>query len=259
MIYIVLYKIIGGVIWGIVCNKVLENKGYSVNWFWWGFFFGFLAVIVAATKPQVHYSEMEKYVDTQYGSALSSVAEEIRAKEYLKEGGWKCNSCGTVNPHYKDRCHCGRTKESNNNDTVTKVTTQTSSEQVVDTKAESEKIELIKKYKELLDIGGITEEEFNKKKESLISDSLIKENNTEDYIIVKKEKINGWKCSNCDTINSEDAKLCKHCGVIKMRATYKKKIDPNLLDWICPKCNKINKCYIGRCECGTSKSPSSVG
>lgn len=254
MVYIIVYWIIGGVIWGIVCNKVIENKGYRENWFWWGFFFEFLAVIVAATKPQVHYSKMENDVDTQYGITLSSFAEEIRAKEYLREGGWKCNSCGTVNPHYKDRCHCGRTKEYNDNETDKKLKKQSSSEQNVDIKTESEKIQLIKKYKELLDMGRITEEEFNKKKESLISDSLIPEENTEDYFIVKKEEINGWKCSNCDTVNSDDAKLCKHCGAIKMRATYKKKIDPKLLDWICPKCNNINKCYIGRCECGTSKS-----
>lgn len=37
MVYIIVYWIIGGVIWGIVCNKVIENKGYRENWFWWGF------------------------------------------------------------------------------------------------------------------------------------------------------------------------------------------------------------------------------
>lgn len=42
MIYVISY-IIYGIIWGIVCNKVIENKGYNDNWFWWGFFFGIFA------------------------------------------------------------------------------------------------------------------------------------------------------------------------------------------------------------------------
>ena len=45
--YIIVGTIIGGIIWGIVVNKVLENKGYKEDWFWWGFFFGILAVLVA--------------------------------------------------------------------------------------------------------------------------------------------------------------------------------------------------------------------
>lgn len=44
--------IIWGTIWGFVTKKVIENKGYEENWFWWGFFFGFIALIVACTKPQ---------------------------------------------------------------------------------------------------------------------------------------------------------------------------------------------------------------
>ena len=37
---------------GFATKKVIENKGYRENWFWWGFFFGLIALIVALTKPE---------------------------------------------------------------------------------------------------------------------------------------------------------------------------------------------------------------
>jgi len=40
-----------GIIFGIVTNKVIKNKGYKENWFWWGCLFGVFALIVACTKP----------------------------------------------------------------------------------------------------------------------------------------------------------------------------------------------------------------
>lgn len=46
------WLIIQGVIFGVVTNIIIKNKGYEENWFWWGFFFSFFAVIVAATKPE---------------------------------------------------------------------------------------------------------------------------------------------------------------------------------------------------------------
>lgn len=247
---LILKFIIWGTIWGVVCNKVIKNKGYDENWFWWGFFFNIIAVIIAFSKPQVQNNSM----NSQYDTVLSSVAEEIRVKEYLKDGGWRCIKCNTVNPHYKDRCSCGQTKEKNSNNIITKQIPQTDSEPTLNLKSENEKIELIKKYKELLDMGGITEDEFNQKKEEILSDSLSTKEKNENKMLTKKEKVNGWVCSNCETINSEDAKLCQYCGAVRMISPYKKKVDTNLLDWMCPKCNKINKCYIGRCECGISKS-----
>lgn len=53
-IVILIIGIIQGVIFGFATNQIIKNKGYSENWFWWGFFFSFLAVIVAATKPDNH-------------------------------------------------------------------------------------------------------------------------------------------------------------------------------------------------------------
>ena len=44
--------IIWGVVWGYATKAVINNKGYDDNWFWWGFFFGFIALIVAVAKPE---------------------------------------------------------------------------------------------------------------------------------------------------------------------------------------------------------------
>lgn len=55
IVYII-SAMIWGVVWGMVTNKIIENKGYNENWFWWGFFFSWIAAIVAATKPQINES-----------------------------------------------------------------------------------------------------------------------------------------------------------------------------------------------------------
>ena len=41
----ILGLLIYSIIWGVVCKKVIENKGYEENWFWWGFFFGIFAFL----------------------------------------------------------------------------------------------------------------------------------------------------------------------------------------------------------------------
>ena len=46
--------IIWGIAWGLVAKAVVKNKGYEeegTKYFWLGFFFSFIPVIIAATKP----------------------------------------------------------------------------------------------------------------------------------------------------------------------------------------------------------------
>ena len=52
----------------IVVNKVIENKGYQENWFWWGFFFGIFALIVALTKQSVNTTNVVVESTSQNGS-----------------------------------------------------------------------------------------------------------------------------------------------------------------------------------------------
>ena len=37
-------------LFGAAVDRVITGKGYEENWFWWGCFFGFLALLVALAK-----------------------------------------------------------------------------------------------------------------------------------------------------------------------------------------------------------------
>ena len=145
LIYLIIIGIVGSV-FGIATQNIIDNKGYDEKWFWWGFFFGFLAVLVALSKPENHAYQSSNPTWMQPSS-------NTRDEDVLKQGGWKC-TCGRVNPSYTGTCVCGKRKEEK------KVSMNTA-----ETK---DKFEDIKKYKELLDSGIITEEEFNKKKTELL-------------------------------------------------------------------------------------------
>lgn len=92
-----------GVIWGIACNRIIRNRGYCENWFWWGFFFSLPAALVALSMPLEEYSEEE---ETQ----VSKLLREIQEKETLKNGAWKCGDCGQINSSYVGICACGKVK-----------------------------------------------------------------------------------------------------------------------------------------------------
>lgn len=83
--------------WGHVTSRVIENKGYSNNWFWWGFFFGVMAFALAVAKDD--YREL----------TAATGNKEIYDKYTLNNGGWTC-TCGMVNAKYVGTCGCGRTK-----------------------------------------------------------------------------------------------------------------------------------------------------
>jgi len=146
-----IFTLIIAVVFGCATQSIVSNKGYDENWFWWGFFFGVIAVIVALTKP-------ERTRFTQSPEASAPYYEN----KILKNNGWVCAKCQKTNPHYTGTCSCGNTKGEN--------------EQILQQKEkkeiEAENIEKLKKLKELLDSGIITQEEFEKKKEELLNEIL---------------------------------------------------------------------------------------
>ena len=105
------------IICGFATKIVIENKGYDDNWFWWGFFFGLIAVLVACTKPKIGYSSYSSQpsqpthtsYQTSYGSNLSNAADKVHNEQILAAGGWKC-SCGRVHASYVSSCSCGKSK-----------------------------------------------------------------------------------------------------------------------------------------------------
>ncbi len=153
-IYLIIV-IFWGVVWGIATNAVIQNKGYSENWFWWGFFFSIIAVLVALSKPQVQYSEEDAVRE----------ANEKREQVMLSDNGWKCDKCGKMNPSYTGTCGCGLTRAQSE---ARKRQREEEKKKMAEVKKESDAIEKIKQYKELLDSGILSQEEFDKKKTELL-------------------------------------------------------------------------------------------
>lgn len=117
VVYLVIYCIQGS-IWGWAVNKIIENKGYRENWFWWGFFFGIIALIVALTKPDVPRTTSN--TGSYFGDGGSIVGKDYVFKEFGYEGkttdvpgGWRCQHCGKINAGYVGTCGCGWDKSGN--------------------------------------------------------------------------------------------------------------------------------------------------
>jgi len=149
IVYIV-SALIWSIIWGVIVKKVIENKGYYENWFWWGFFFGWIALIVALTKP-----------DNNRGESLNdnSLLKKLQSEENTPSG-WRC-TCGKLNPLYVGTCDCGKNRYSKQESKAMGISAPLVNHSSV--------ADDIKKYKELLDMGAITEAEFEAKKKELLN------------------------------------------------------------------------------------------
>ncbi len=157
MIFIIIIYIIQGVIFGFAVDSVITNKGYKDNWFWLGFFFGFFALIVALSKPEVthvHYSE-------------SLLLQKAQKEHILDTGGWKCCFCHSINAFNVTSCSCGMSKDESERRMREKQQAAASSDAFAQSEAET--IELIGQYKKLLDSGALTQQEFDAKKQALLS------------------------------------------------------------------------------------------
>lgn len=150
----IIIAIIWGCVWGAATNAVIQNKGYDENWFWWGFFFGFIALLVALTKPD------NKHDYYQVPTHLTHAAENI-----VPKNGWKCIKCGRGNSSYVGTCACGNSKLSNN-DFFSNV--NNSNKMTNESKVSISVADEIAKFKKLLDDGVISQEEFDKKKKQLL-------------------------------------------------------------------------------------------
>lgn len=178
-------------VWMLICGFVTrtinKNKGYEGG-FWWGFFLEFIGIIVVACKPDnrgyVHTIENKSGKQTDnysYEGALSALEKlSGKTKPTVNKEGWKCHNCGETNPFYVGTCGCGMTRqESEETDRAEKKQKEETiaayldlHRDVEETKNESAdemaNLQKLKLYKELLDSGAITQEEFDNKKAKLL-------------------------------------------------------------------------------------------
>lgn len=85
------------------------------------------------------------------------------------ENGWKCSKCGKINQNYVGTCGCGMRKQNNTPISQrTAVTSQESQETIKKSQINISTADEIKRYKELLDTGAITQEEYDRKKKELL-------------------------------------------------------------------------------------------
>ncbi len=82
------------VIFGLIVNAVSECKGYAKGWFFYGLFFGPIALIVLLTRPDPE-------------GQVSYINQDTRPPET-----WHCPLCGTDNPAAHTWCgNCGKSRD----------------------------------------------------------------------------------------------------------------------------------------------------
>ena len=96
-----------------------------------------------------------------YFSGVKSYKIKTRyAADVVPERGWRCPNCGKTHQSYDYVCSCGFDRSIKYNIEENNIESDSS---------KADAIEEVKKYKELLDEGILTQEEFDAKKKQLLS------------------------------------------------------------------------------------------
>ena len=142
-----------GCVFGAITHAIQDSKGYSETGFWWGFWLGWIGIIVVACKPNIN--------DYYYSKRTGNGPSPMVTSATVPQGGWRC-SCGRTHAGYVSSCVCGLNK----NQSPAKPTPAPVKQSAPET--EAEKIAALREYKALLDSGVLTQEEFDKKKQQLL-------------------------------------------------------------------------------------------
>lgn len=140
-------------IFGAITKAINEGKGYYGG-FAWGFWLGWIGILVVALKQPIPYTRKESIIVP----AKTTENNNIYTPQLLSDGSWNC-SCGRHNARYISSCVCGLNK--------TQIGQIPSAPNNTDKDAKD--ISALKEYKNLLDSGVLTQEEFEAKKKEILS------------------------------------------------------------------------------------------
>ena len=156
---------------------------------------------------------------------------------------WICYRCNKSNLENNTYCQrCGMSKEesnlkfkgiTNNKHNLNIPPTEELSNQQASANQESaqniiEKLDILKKYKELMELGIITREEFEEKKkfyidnnEKLAQEVAEETKNSKQSPVEQDQKVESnmecmWECSSCHTKNTPEVRCCYYCGQVKL-------------------------------------------
>ena len=164
-------SIIISVTFGCIAASIRTNKGYpGGKWFWFGFFCGVPAIIVACALPSSYDScstvDPGGLSQTMGSKAfkepdISVFSDHAYVKDTISEGGWQC-VCGRAHPVYVSTCSCGLSKRQNSpadNSYAARVTERAEKERALTSE--------LRKYRVMLDADVITQEEYDAKVKAL--------------------------------------------------------------------------------------------
>ncbi len=80
--------------WGWAVNQIIANKGYRENWFWWGFFFNMIAMLVALSKPDRPSTTGNTDYTFSYADRDNVLGEDYVFKGFGHEKRKKGELCG---------------------------------------------------------------------------------------------------------------------------------------------------------------------
>lgn len=148
-------------IFGMISKHINESKGYDGG-FAWGFWLGIIGIIVVACRADNRSS----YISSQgSGTSLGDNSSVVSSPNRLAgPNEWKCHFCGRINQDYVTTCLCGHGKGERLPAPAPKSDLSISSAKSSANDIMSE----LKKYKEMLDAGLITEEDYENKKKELM-------------------------------------------------------------------------------------------
>lgn len=158
-------------------NTIIIRELVEISWGYIATLICMMVATICGILDGIGLSEkiFNNYNNTNHSSALSNYSDEMIIAQQLKDGYWKC-LCGKLNPPYTTGCSCGLTvseinKRKHQQEKIVAEQKENKQKEAEERNIASEKnnIVLLKEYKDLLDNGIITQEEFDKKKHELLN------------------------------------------------------------------------------------------